>query len=436
MIRIKRLFFLVLILSVAFSLAACGSSDKDASQDNPNSGDKKSDENITLNFWTFGATGYDELIKEYEKENPHVKIKFKTSENADHHDALFTALSAGTGAPDIAMIEVDQLDRFKQAQDRFNNLFDLGAEEVAGNYQDWAWNTAQNTEGDFLVGLPTDIGPKALYYRIDVFEEAGLPTDPDEVSALINSPNALKEAAKKVKETTGKPFVDSMEMAYRAYLDAAPNSHLNPDGELLIDKEESLVKEAYDFAVELNEAGLVGNFEMWTPEWANAVNDGDFAAELGPGWLKGWMEGNAPDASGLFRVATLPKDFSANWGGSFLALPAETKHAEEAYNFIQWLTSPENQLNSFKSHGLFPSAPSVYDMEEFKTNEDEFFGGQVTSVVFGEAANNISEAVYKGEKYVPVNNEILTALTNVQEGADPEKEWEEAVQRAQELVNR
>lgn len=57
-------------------------------------------------------------------------------------------------------------------------------------------------------------------------------------------------------------------------------------------------------------------------------------------------------------------------------------------------------------------------------------------MVFGEAANDITDAVYKGEKYVSVNNEILTALTNVQEGADPEEEWDAAVQRAEDLVSR
>lgn len=427
----KRVLSLLIILGLVSILTACNSNNDASGSDG-----KDSDGTVTLNFWTFGATGYDELLKEYEKENPNVKIKFKTSENADHHDALFTAISAGTGAPDIAMVEVDQLDRFKQAQDRFVNLFDRGAEEVQDQYQDWSWNTGQNIDGDFMFGLPTDIGPKALYYRTDVFEDAGLPTDPEEVANLIDSPEALKEAAIQVKEETDKPFLDSMEMAYRAYLDAAPETHLNPEGELIVNQEGSPVKQAYDYAVELNEAGLVGNFEMWTPEWANAVNNGDFAAELGPGWLKGWMEGNAPDASGLFRVATLPTEFSANWGGSFLAIPAETEHAEEAYDFIEWLTSPENQLESFKSHGLFPSAPAVYEMDDFKTNEDEFFGGQVTSVVFGEAANDITDAVYKGEKYVSVNNEILTALTNVQEGADPEEEWDAAVQRAEDLVSR
>lgn len=429
---LKKLVTIGLSTALAFTLAACNNNEKSSSDDVENE-----DKQITLNFWTFGATGYEDLAKEYAKENPNVKIKVRAAETAEHHDALFTALSAGSGAPDISMLEIDQLDRFKAAQDRFENLYDLGAKDIKDQYLDWKWSTGENNSGDFLIGLPTDIGPKALYYRMDVFEEAGLPTEPDEVASLINSPKAFEEAGLKVKEQTGKPFIDSIEMAFRAYLDAAKETFLNPEGELLLEEDGNAVKNAYDYAVKLNDLGIVGKFEMWSPEWANAVNKGEFAAELGAGWLKGWMEGNATEAIGKWRVATLPSEFAANWGGSFIAIPKETKNAKEAYEFVEWLVSPDNQLKSFQTKGLFPSAPSVYEMDEFKNNEDEFFGGQATAPVFAKAAQDINGAIYKGEKYFPVYQEVLNALKNVQsKGADPEKEWNEAVKRAKDLLNR
>ncbi|WP_075983459.1 ABC transporter substrate-binding protein [Bacillus massilinigeriensis] len=428
----KKLAAIGISSMLALSLAACSGNDEKASSDS-----KDSNKQITLDFWTFGATGYEDLAKEYEKENPNIKIKVRSAETADHHDALFTALSAGSGAPDMTMIEIDQFDRFKAAKDRFANLYDLGAKDVQDQYLDWKWKGGENTKGDFLFGLPTDIGPKALYYRTDLFEQAGLPTDPDEVSKLINTPQAFEEAGSKVKEKTGKPFVDSIEMAFRAYLDAADEAYLSPDNELLLEKDGNQVKKAYDYAVRLNDLGIVGKFEMWTPEWGNAVNKGEFAAELGAGWLKGWMEGNAPEASGKWKVATLPTDFAANWGGSYITIPKETKHPQEAYDFIEWLVSPDNQLKSFQSHGLFPSAPAVYDMDAFKANEDKFFGGQVTASVFAQAAQDINGSVYKGEKYFPIHNEILNALKNVQnKKADPEKEWKAAVKRAKDLLSR
>lgn len=426
---LKKLIAIGLSTALALSLAACN--EKTSSENG------KSKDTVTLNFWTFGATNYEDLAKEYEKENPGVKVKVRAAETAEHHDALFTALSAGSGAPDIAMLEIDQLDRFKTAQDRFENLYDLGANDIKDQYLDWKWKTGENDSGDFLIGLPTDIGPKALYYRVDLFEKAGLPTDPEEVAASINSPTAFEEAGLKVKEKTGKVFIDSIEMAFRAYLDGAETTFLNPKGELLLEKDGNAVKNAYDYAVKLNKLGIVGKFEMWSPEWANAVNKGEFAAELGAGWLKGWMEGNAQEAIGKWRVATLPSEFAANWGGSFISIPSETKNAEEAYKFTAWLVSPENQLKSFKDKGLFPSAQSVYEMDDFKTNKDEFFGGQSTAPVFAKAAQDINGAVYKGEKYFPIYSEVLNALKNVQsKGADPEKEWKEAIKRSKGLLNR
>lgn len=420
----KRLLIFTSFIFMIMFLVAC--SDDEASKDGK----------IELDFWVFGATNYEDLAAEYEKQNSGIKIKVKTSETEEHHNSLFNALSAGSGAPDIVMIEVDQFDRLKQAQDRFVNLYDLGAKDIQDKYLDWKWKMGENSDGDFLFGLPTDIGPKAMYYRIDVFEEAGLPTDPDEVEALIQTVDDFIEVGKQIKEKTGKPMLDSMEMAYRAVIDGAEESFFDKDGNLLIENPGNSVREAFDFAVELDSLGLVGEYTMWTPEWGNAVNNGEFAIELGAAWLKGWMAGNAPDAKGMFRVATLPEELAGNWGGSYIAIPSETKHKEEAYKFIEWMLSPENQLESFKSEaGLFPSAVDVYEMEEFKNTEDEFFGGQSTAQYFAKAAEDISY-IYKGENYVSVHNEILTALQNVQQGADPDEEWDDAVERIKGIVSK
>ena len=423
--KVKKNFLAVLSLSTALLLAACGGGGEESSEDGK----------VTLNFWTFGATNYESLAEEYMKDNPDVEINVKTSELGDHHNSLFTSISAGTGAPDLAMIEVDQLDRYREAQERFVNLYDLGAEDVQGDYLDWKWNMAESTDGDFLFGLPTDIGPKAMYYNVNVFEEANLPTEPEKVNEMISTPDQFADAAKTVLDETGKPMVDSMEMAYRANMDALENSYFNEKDELIIDKEGNEVKDAYDYAVSLYEEGYVGSYEMWTPEWATALNKGDFAVEMAPAWLKGYMTENAPEGKGNWRVATLPSEFAGNWGGSYVTIPAETEHSEEAYEFAKWLVSPENQLKSFEESGLFPSAPSVYEMDEFVNNSDEYFGGQNTAATFAEAAKEIP-AVYKGPKYVTVNNEVLTALRNVQEGGDPEKEWKDAVKRIEGLVAR
>jgi len=423
----KKMYVLFALL-LSFSVLLIGCSEEGATGEGGG-------EKVELDFWVFGATNYEALAEEYQKDHPNVTINVRKSELGDHHNSLFTAISSGTGAPDLTMIEIDQLDRFREAQSRFTNLYDLGAEEVQDKYLDWKWNIAENGSGDFLFGLPTDIGPKAMYYHTEVFKNAGLPTEPDKVSEMISTPAEFKAAASTVLAETGKPMVDSMEMAFRANMDALKVSYFNRDGDLLIEEEGNKVKDAYDFAVELHQEGYVGEYEMWTPEWANALNKGQFAVEMAPAWLKGYMTENAKEAKGKWRVTTLPDQFAGNWGGSYIAIPNETKQSKEAYKFAKWLVSPENQLKSFVDNGLFPSAPSVYEKEKFKQNSDEYFGGQNTAEVFAEAAQDIP-AVYKGPKYVTVNNEVLTALQNVRDGGDPEKEWDAAVKRIKDVLKR
>jgi cellobiose transport system substrate-binding protein len=427
---VNKWSYAILAIVLVFSLAACS----DTGTSTGTSEDKN--EKVTLSFWVFGATGYEDLAKEYQKDHPNVTIKFKNAEFNDHHNSLFTSISAGSGAPDLTMIEVDQLDRYRDAEDRFTNLYKYDADKLKEQYLEWKWKIGESTDGSFLFGLPTDIGPKGFYYRVDLFEEAGLPTDPAEVAKKISTPEEFKQAALQVKENTGKPMVDSMEMIFRAKLDALETTYFDPEGNLLIENKGNGVREAYDYAVEMNALGVVGELQMWTPEWGNGVNEGEFAAELGAAWLKGWMSGNAPDAAGKFRVATLPQEFAGNWGGSYIAIPSETKHAQEAYNFAKWLVSPENQLKSFKSDGLFPSAPSVYEQSEFKESKDDYFGGQSTAQIFADVAQGIGY-VYKGPDYVTANSEILNAMTNVQQqGADAEEEWQAAIKRIKDQISR
>ncbi|MDU5950346.1 MAG: extracellular solute-binding protein, partial [Paenibacillus macerans] len=117
-------------------------------------------EKIELTFWSLGTTNYEELAKEYTAEHPNITIKFQnTSDQTAHHNNLTTALSAGSGAPDIFMLEIAFMERFISAKDKFHNLYDLGAKDIESNYLDWKWKQATSLDGSFQLGLPTDIGP-------------------------------------------------------------------------------------------------------------------------------------------------------------------------------------------------------------------------------------------------------------------------------------
>ncbi|WP_034746186.1 ABC transporter substrate-binding protein [Halalkalibacter wakoensis] len=416
-------------------LAACGGQDDAAPAPDQADGDTEQigseDAEVELVFWEFGNTGYDVLIEEYVAENPHVSINLQNSDMNDLHDNLFTSISAGSGAPDIAMVETGSIERFKTATDAFENLYDFGASDVEGDFLDWVWRNGESADGSIQFGLPTDIGPTVMFYRTDVFEEAGFESSPEAVSELVATWDDFRDVAEQIQETTGKLMSDSAELIYNSRRDQATQQYFNTDNELIVDDHDQ-IRSAFTYAGELLQDNLVGDIELWTAEWFAGMG-GDYAVMLAPAWMQGIIKDNEPE-EGVWSITTMPEG-AGNWGGSYLTVPSETEHAEEAYAFIEWLTAPEQQLKAFLGYGLFPSTPAVYEMEEFASFTDDYFGGIATAQIFGEAAQAV-EPVYKGRNYYPVDDEFHEALDNIAGGADIDAEWEEALVRINRILER
>src|SRR5690625_3775255 len=322
---------------LAFILVACSSSKESTGNDSEetptDTGSNDTEDSSTsdgdaveLSFWVFGNAGYDVLAEEYMEDHPNIKINVNEGEMEDMLDNLFTSISAGSGAPDIAMIEISRIAKFLEAEEQFYNLNDFGAQDLAGDFLDWKWAQAQNVDGSFQIGLPTDIGPTTMFYRTDVMEEAGFPTDPEELAAEISTWDDYYEAAKKIKEETGKPISDTPELMFNAIRDQQDQQYFNEDNELII---EDTVKEAYDYTTKLIGEGLVGQNELWTPEWGSAMAEGDYATLIGaPGWMVTNVKENAPDAGGERSLTAIPEG-AGNWGDAFLPIPKEAAKATE-----------------------------------------------------------------------------------------------------------
>lgn len=448
--RSSKKSLLAFAVALMFLLAACsGGSGASTGSDQTgnNGGDTNNTENtqtannneekIKLNFWTLGNTNYEELANEYMEKNPHILIEIQnTGDQSAHHNNLTAALSAGSGAPDIFQLEIAFVERFINAQDKFYNLYDLGANDVKDQYLDWKWQQASSIDGSFQIGLPTDIGPTVAYFRTDLAEQAGLPTDPEQFSAMIDTWEKFASVGKDFTEKTGKPFVDLRDLLYNSLRDQS-------DGEIYYSKEDGSfigdqnpqVKKAYDYTVKAIQEGWVSNYGLWTPEWNQGINEGHFLIVPGPAWMLGTIKSEGPDSEGLWRIAQLPEG-AGNWGGSFITLPKEGKHPEEAYAFIEWMVNKNNQIKSFTSKGLMPSMPEVYDSPEFKNFTDDFLGGQASAVEYAKAAERVAP-IYYGPLHDQTDSYIKEALQNVQEtGADPEAEWEAALDKIRRLVER
>lgn len=389
---------------------------------------------VVLTFWALGNTHYATLVQEYMAEHPNIKINISIQTDIfAHHDRMESALSSGSGAPDIFMLDQEYLERFINAKDFFYNLYEFGAKGIEVDYLYWAWKQATSVDGSYQLGLPAGISPTVVYYRADLMERAGLPTDPEEFSAAINKWDKFAAVAKQFTDETGLPFADSADLVYNGLRDQSTDRiYFNKvDGSFIGDTNPQ-VKKAYDFTVQGVQEGWIGNWTLGSPEWEKAIREGDLGVILGPTWMEDTIR-SANETSGKWRIAQIPEG-SGSWGGSFLALPKEGKHPKEAYDFITWLTNKDNQLKTYKASGLLPSIPAVYNEPAFQADQDDFFGGQVISEAYARSAQRV-KPVYCGPRFEQMDTLIKKALRDVLENeADPQEEWNDAMKRARDTA--
>src|SRR5699024_8116914 len=187
-------------------------------------------------------------VERYLDENPDANVKLSEVGSTTETATALTAALAGGRVPDLVMIQNDDLPKFVENPGNFTDLRTLGGDDVGEEYLDWAINAATGEDGS-IIGIPTDVGGLAFAYRADLFEEAGLPTDPDEVAEMWSSWDAFIAMGEQYVEATGEPFVDNVETTvFFSTVNQVDEKYYSPDGELVFDTNPE-VEEAFDVAV-------------------------------------------------------------------------------------------------------------------------------------------------------------------------------------------
>ncbi|MEW2312442.1 extracellular solute-binding protein [Streptomyces sp. NPDC006864] len=399
-------------------LAACGSSDSSGSSDS--AGGK-----VTLNVDLFGSFGFKEagLYEEYQKLNPNITIKQSdTQDEADYWKSLQTRLAGGGGLADVQGVEVGRIASVTQQQsDKFQDLKEFGADKLKGEFAEAKWSAATTEDGKIL-GLGTDVGPEAMCYRTDLFKEAGLPTDREELAEKWATWDGYLELGKeyKKKAPAKSAWLDSVGSLYGIMIGQEEERYYDASGELIYDKNPA-VKEAWDTSVEAAEAGLSAKLDQWSPQWNQAFAAGSFATIPCPAWMLGYIKGQAGDGGqGKWDIAELPGG-AGNWGGSYLSIPRAAKHKKEAYQLIAWLTAPEQQAKVFQKQGNFPSSTGA--IETIADAKDAYFSGAPIGQIFGDAAKEAPVQVL-GVHDQNVMQQITNALSEVErKGVSSDKAW-------------
>lgn len=402
------------------------------------------DGEITITLHDFGGAGfgYGDLVDQYMEDNPHVTVDYQTTTDDydnEYRPNLIQQLDAGT-APDIAAFEEQGVGQMMANPDWWVDLTEYGLDARAADYPDWKYELGVAADGR-LAGLGTDVGGMLMCYRSDLFEEAGLPTDRDEVAELFSDWNGFVDAAQQFLDSgVDAPFVDSVNQIYNIRL--VQEAGLG-DGTSYFDRDDNYVaadspavQTAFNFAADLIEMGAVGEFDNWSDEWFQGMSAGGYATMGCPGWMLGVIADNAgEEAEGSWDAAQVP-GVAGNWGGSWIGVTKDSDHPEEAAQLVDYLTSPESQLAVFQDLGNYPSSQDAQDNPEVAETTNAYFNEAPTGQMLT-ASIEAYEPVHFGALHSAARAQMEDVLVALVQGnfSSADEAWGAFIDAGQEVVD-
>ena len=104
-----------------------------------------------------------------------------------------------------------------------------------------------------------------------------------------------------------------------------------------------------------------------------------------PAWMMGYIQGQAPATKGKWDIAAMPGT-GGNWGGSFLAVPKQSSHQDEAADLVKFLTSPASEAAIFKQTGNLPSQTALLKSPAVQNFRNPFFSNAPVGKIFANSA--------------------------------------------------
>jgi cellobiose transport system substrate-binding protein len=426
------------VSALALLAAAACSDDGDDGGEEPDP-----NEPITLTVHVFGGAGfgYEDLVEQYMTENPNITVDYQVTTDRyddDYRPTLIQQLDAGT-APDIAAIEEQGNGQMMAMNDAWVDLAQYGLDSREADYPAWKWELGKTNDGK-LAALGTDVGGMLMCYRTDLFEEAGLPTDREEVAQLWSSWDGFTDSAQTfIDSGVDAAFVDSVNQIFNIRLIQEAGGG---DGTSYFDRENNYVagespavRAAFDYTAELNTMGAIGTFQNFTDEWAAAQSASGFATMGCPAWMLGVVEGNSgEDNAGNWDVAPVP-GVGGNWGGSWLGVTKDSDHPEQAADLVNFLTSAEGQLGAWEAISAFPSSPSAQQDPAVGDTTNAYFNDAPTGQLVA-ASIEAYQPVFFGELHSAVRTEVENVLLEMVQGnVSGEEAWNSFVAAGQEVVD-
>jgi multiple sugar transport system substrate-binding protein len=351
-------------------------------------------EEVEIKFWTYNS-GWARMIKSFETIHPKIRIELEKFDFEEISTEYKKAIMSGNG-PDILLLDSAYYNEYTTGE----YFEDLQKEPyLAGKYEkDFPkdiWESNKSLDGKSLISMTFLTSPVVTYYRADVMEENGLPSEPDEFGHFIEKPENLIAIAKKLKVNDQYIFQTPADLIN--LLGSATGVF---DKDLNFVRDSSMYVEIMDISKQAYKSGYVLGIDLWSEVGKEAIKDDKLVMIFSMGsWGTGTLQDIAPEQAGKWRVAKPPLGLTAWYSDTKLAINSQSKNKEWAWLFLEYVvTQQEGGENVDMISGYLPARKNMKIM----LRENKFFGDQLTQPLFEELAMNMVQY-----RQSPLDNKVL-----------------------------
>lgn len=374
--------------------------------------DENTETEITVWAWNVAAKALVESAKSFNQKYPKIKVNVQEYGLAQNvYERYSVILSSGVGVPDIIQIESDYVQTFAETYPQY--FFDMnGYIDIEGKVDPSKISTSYDSEGK-LVSIPWDSGPVVMFYREDLFNQAGI-----DINSIITFEDYIS-AGKKLKEKfpnitmTGLPFTQD-ENLFRCLLVANKSYYLNNKGEITVASSKAI--ETLQMIKRLIDEGFAKNTINWDGGIV-ANKNGELASWIMGGWWGGTIKDQMPEMKGKWKIAPIPAfpdgARASSSGGAGLSITAsEPIKQAVALEFIkESLMNVDNQLMMYEKYSLFPSYLPTYDDARF-LKSDDYFGDDFNKIL-ADVTKEIPNVIYASKDFAEIKNTVVSVYEDV-----------------------
>jgi multiple sugar transport system substrate-binding protein len=327
----------------------------------------RTDGAVTLRFWALGREGevVKDLIPEFERRNPGLRVEVQQIPFLNAHEKLLTAC-VGHSTPDLAQAgntwipELANLGAIAPLDERVRR----SGVVAQADYFPGIWDT--NVVDGSLHGIPWYVDTRLLFYRSDLLAAAGFAEPPRTWSQWLEAMRRVKARAGPGRFAILLP-IDEYEQPL--ILGRELGAGLLRDGDRHGDFRSPAFRQAAGFYVGLYRAGLA-------PPWSNSQISnvyqqfaaGDYAFYITGPWNVGEFRRRLPPGmQDRWKTAPMPAPDTAHdrpgvslAGGASLVLFRASRHPEEAWKLVEFLSEPAVQVRFHQLTGDLPPRASAW----------------------------------------------------------------------------